>query len=153
GPPEYNDARGRSPSAVPERKAGVLTGPEVLLTLKIAVATVTLLLLASLVALAYGRYRWHGRLNTLFVVLTLSALLGLEVVVRFLNPQLFDYFDEATRRNLSIHLCFALPAALLLPAMLYTGRRHRRSVHVALGLVFSTFWIGTFVTGIFFLPH
>ncbi len=131
----------------------VLTGSEVLLTLKIAVVTVTLLLLASLVALALGQYRWHGRINTVFLVLTLSALLGLEVVVRFLNPQLFDYFDEATRRNLAIHLCFALPAAILLPAMLYTGRLHRRSVHLTLALVFSTCWIGTFVTGIFFLPH
>lgn len=131
----------------------MLTGPQVLLTLKIAVVSVTLLFLASLVALAYGKYRWHGRINTLFFVLTLSALLGLEVVVRFLDPQLFAYFDDATRRNLTIHLCFALPAALLLPAMLYTGRTHRRTFHVTLALAFSVFWVGTFVTGVFFLPH
>jgi ABC-type maltose transport system permease subunit len=131
----------------------VLTGPDVLLTLKIAVVTVTLLFLASLVALARGRYRWHGRINTLFFVLTLSALLGLEVMVRFFDPQLFAYFDEVARRNLSIHLCFALPAAVLLPAMLYTGRTHRRILHVALAVAFSAFWSGTFITGIFFLPN
>jgi uncharacterized membrane protein YozB (DUF420 family) len=117
------------------------------------VVAVTLLLLASLVALARGNYRLHGRLNTAFFVLTLAALLGLEVLVRFLNPQLFDYFDETTRCNLLVHLCFSLPAAALLPVMLFTGWTGRRKVHVTTAVFFSALWIGTFITGIFFLPH
>ena len=28
-----------------------------------------------------------------------------------------------------------------------------RSVHIALGLLFLVLWIGTFVTGVFYLPH
>ena len=131
----------------------MLTGPSVILTLKIAVVAVTLLLLASLAALARGNYRLHGRLNTAFFVLTLSALLGLEVLVRLINPQLFDYFDEDTRRRLLVHLCFALPAAVLLPFMLWTGWTRRRSAHVSVAVLFGALWLGTVITGLFFLPH
>jgi hypothetical protein len=130
-----------------------VTGPQVILILKIAVAAVTVLLLASLAALLGGKYRLHGRLNTVFFVLTLAAVLGLEVVVRLINPHLFDYFDVQTRRALIIHLCFSLPAALLLPAMLFTGLTNRRHLHVRLAILFSVLWTGTFITGIFFLPH
>lgn len=129
------------------------TGPQVILILKVAVATVTVLLLASLVALLRGNYKLHGRINVVFFVLTVSALLGLEVLVRLLDPHVFDYFDESTRRALYIHLGFSLPAAVLLPVMLFTGRTHRRRVHLALAAVFSVLWLGTFITGIFFLPH
>jgi ABC-type spermidine/putrescine transport system permease subunit II len=130
-----------------------LTGPAVILTLKIAVATVTALLLGSLAALAFGRRRLHGRLNTAFAALTAVAVLGLELVIRFIDPRLFDYFDDASRRALTIHLCFSVPSAALLPVMLFTGSRHRTNAHVALGAVFLLLWGGTFVTGIFFLPH
>jgi uncharacterized membrane protein YozB (DUF420 family) len=54
---------------------------------------------------------------------------------------------------LYIHLGFSVPAALVLPAMLYSGLKRYRSVHVSLGVVFLVLWSGTFVTGIFFLPH
>jgi hypothetical protein len=131
----------------------VLTGWNVILTLKIAVAAVTLLLLLSLAALAAGKYRLHGRINMVFFGLTLTALLGLEVLLRGVDPQLFDYFDEDARHALTIHLSFSMPAALLLPLMLFTGVTHRRRVHVMLAALFGIFWIGTFVTGIFFLPH
>jgi hypothetical protein len=131
----------------------VLTGPDIILTLKVAVAAVTVLLLASLVALALGNYRLHGRINVVFFVLTFSALFGLELLVRIIEPGLFDYFDEDMRRALAVHLCFSLPAAALLPAMLYTGLTHRRTVHLVLAAFFGVFWTGTFITGIFFLPH
>ena len=131
----------------------MLTGPTVILTLKVAVATVTAFLLASLVALARGNYRLHGRINLAFFVLTLGAVLGLELVVRVIDPQVFDYFDDATRKALHVHLWFSVPAALLLPVLYATGRGHRRPVHVALALTFAVLWAGTFVTGIFFLPH
>jgi hypothetical protein len=131
----------------------LLTGPAVILTLKVAVAAVTVLLLASLFALARGNYRLHGRINLAFLVLTLTAVLGLELVVRVLDPQVFDYFDETTRRALRIHLMFSVPAALLLPVMYITGRGGRGALHFALALVFAVLWAGTFVTGIFFLPH
>ena len=135
-------------------------GPYVIITLKVAVAAVTVLFLASLVALAKGRYRLHGRLNVVFVTLTLLAVLGLEVVSRLVYPlvsgddrDLFSYFDPATRQALRVHLCFSVPSALMLPVMLYLGLTGRRSWHVALGVLFVLLWAGTFVTGIFFLPH
>lgn len=133
----------------------MLTGPNVILALKVAVGGVTLLLLASLVAVLRGDYRLHGRINLAFFTLTLAALLGLEVLVRFLSPNVFQYVrdDEALYRALTIHLCFSVPSAVLMPAMLYTGLLHHRAWHLAFAWVFGLLWAGTFVTGIFFLPH
>jgi hypothetical protein len=127
----------------------------IILVLKVAVITVTILLLASLVALLRGRYRLHGRLNTAFFVLTLSALIGLEFIARWLNPALFeDYLElHGARAALRIHLAFSVPAALLLTVMLFTGRRHLRKLHIGLGVLFLILWIGTFITGVFYLPH
>jgi uncharacterized membrane protein YozB (DUF420 family) len=133
----------------------VLTAENVILTLKIAVAAVTLLLLASLVALWRGRYRLHGRINIVFFTLTLSALLGLEGIARIIEPEMFNQFFQETGAwtRLYVHLSFSVPAALLLPVMLYTGLRHRRKLHITLALAFAVLWTGTFITGIFFLPH
>jgi uncharacterized membrane protein YozB (DUF420 family) len=128
-----------------------MAGTYVILTLKIAVAAVTVLLLTSLLALWRGNYRLHGRINLAFFTLTLIALLGLEVMVRIIDPAVFSYFDEAARRRLFIHLCFSVPAAIVMPAMLYTGLTHRRGIHLTLAVVFAMLWIGTFITGIFFL--
>jgi hypothetical protein len=83
----------------------------------------------------------------------LAAVLGLEVLVRFIKPDAFDYFDEDTRRALRIHLCFSVPSAVLLPVMYATGWARRRRLHLMLACVFLVLWTGTFVTGIFFLPH
>lgn len=138
------------------RKDGiVLTGPNVILALKVAVAAVTVLLLASLVALARGQYRVHGRINLVFFTLTLAAVLGLELIVRVIDPGVFDYIRRTPEvyRSLNIHLCFSVPSALLMPAMLYTGLKRIRRVHLALACVFGVLWTGTFITGIFFLPH
>ena len=131
----------------------MLTGPNVILALKVAVATVTVLLLASLVALARRNYRLHGRINLAFLVLTLTAVLGLELVIRAYDPALFDYFDEDTRQVMRVHLMFSVPAAVLLPVMYFTGRTGRGRVHVGLAVVFAALWTGTVVTGIFYLPH
>jgi uncharacterized membrane protein YozB (DUF420 family) len=133
----------------------VLTGPVVILGLKVAVAAVTALLLASLVALYFGNYRLHGRINLAFFTLTLVALLGFEGIIQIVQPEIFHYIkgNDELRRALSIHLCFSVPAALMMPAMLYTGLTHRRKVHLALAYLFAVLWLGTFVTGIFFLPH
>ena len=130
-------------------------GPYVILALKIAVSAVTLLLLASLAALARGNYRLHGRINVVFFTLTLLALLGLELLVQFIRPEVFDYIksDPELSRALRIHLCFSVPSAMVMPAMLYTGLTHRRRVHLTLATIFGALWIGTFVTGVFFLPH
>jgi hypothetical protein len=127
----------------------VITGPNIILALKIAVGTVTFLLACSLTALAAGRYRLHGRINLAFFILTLIAVLGLEVVIRFVDRSTFDYLHDDPR--LTIHLCFSVPSALLMPAMLYTGLSHRRTIHLVLACLFGVFWTGTFVTGIFFL--
>ena len=131
----------------------MLTGPDVVLALKAAVLAVTVLFSFSLVALARGQYRLHGQINMLFFVLTVTALLGLEVIVRVIDPAVFSYFDNDPdlRRALSIHLCFSLPAAAVMPLMLYTGLTHRRTIHLRLAAVFSVLWTGTFITGIFFL--
>jgi hypothetical protein len=131
----------------------VLTGPNVILTLKVAVAAVTVLLLASLFAIATGRRRLHGQINFFFFILTLAAVLGLELVIRFVKPDVFDYLDEAARSALRLHLWFSVPAAVLLPVMYFTGRTGRGRLHFALALVFVILWAGTFVTGVFFLPH
>jgi uncharacterized membrane protein YozB (DUF420 family) len=131
----------------------VITGPQVILALKIAVIAVTLLFLLSLAALWRGNYRVHGRINIAFFTLTAVALLALEVLVRIVNKNLFDYFDAETRVVLTIHLCFSLPAAALMAAMLWTGLTHRREVHLYLAGAFTILWIGTFITGVFFLPH
>jgi hypothetical protein len=131
----------------------VLTGPHVILTLKIAVLAVTLLLALSLLVLLRGNYRLHGRINLVFMILTLTAVLGLEFVVRVADPTLFDYFDANTRRSLLIHLCFSVPSAMLLPVMYLTGRLRVRRLHLTLAWLFGALWIGTFVTGIFWLPH
>ena len=47
----------------------------------------------------------------------------------------------------------SLPAAALLPVMLYTGLGRRPAVHLTLAAVFGVLWVGTFVTGVFYLPH
>jgi uncharacterized membrane protein YozB (DUF420 family) len=133
----------------------VLTAENVILTLKIAVIGVTLIFFGSLVALARGNYRLHGRINLAFCVLTLAALLGLEVVARLVEPDLFKEHFTRTQswKALYVHLCFAVPSALALPLMLYTGLRGVRSLHLGLAWVFVVLWTGTFVTGVFFLPH
>ena len=133
----------------------VLSGPNVILGLKVAVGAVTLLLLASLIALALGKVRLHGRINLAFFVLTVTALIVFEVVIRLLNPDAFGYVNRypGLRYALNVHLCFAVPSALLMPAMLYTGLSHRRTAHLVLAFVFGVLWTGTFITGVFFLPH
>jgi uncharacterized membrane protein YozB (DUF420 family) len=130
-----------------------MNGPHVILVLKVAVITATVLLLASLVALWRGRLRLHGRINLIFATATLTAVLGLEVLVRVINPEIFKYFAPETVHALRIHLCFSVPSAMLLPVMLYTGLNHHRTLHLALAVLFSVLWTGTFITGVFFLPH
>jgi hypothetical protein len=129
-----------------------LTGGDVILVLKIAVMAVTALLGSSLIALAQGNYRLHGRINTVFFMLTLTALASLEIIVRLVRPGIFSYLDERSRRALSVHLCFSLPAAVCLPVLLFTGWSGRRRVHLVMAAVFAILWTGTFVTGVFFLP-
>ena len=133
----------------------MLTGPNVILFLKVAVAAVTALLLASLVALAAGNRRLHGRINVAFFALTTVTLIAFELLIRVIRPELFHYIaqNEEVHRRLQIHLCFAVPAALLMPVMLYTGWTGRRGLHVKLAFVFGVLWAGTFFTGVFTLPH
>jgi uncharacterized membrane protein YozB (DUF420 family) len=125
----------------------------VILTLKLAVGAVTVLLVASLVALAAGKPKWHGRINTVFFALTVATVLGFELVIRLLQPDLTAGFTTEQREALTVHLGFAVPAAVMLPAMLYTGRREYKAVHRTLAVLFLALWAGTFVTGVFFLPH
>jgi uncharacterized membrane protein YozB (DUF420 family) len=132
----------------------VLNGPNVILTLKIAVAAVTVLLIASLIAVLRGNYRLHGRLNLIFFTLTLMAVLGLELVVHVLAPDVFAYIkgDDQLRRMLNLHLWFSVPSTFVMPAMLYTGLKGHVRTHLSLAVCFAVLWTGTFITGIFFLP-
>jgi hypothetical protein len=130
-----------------------LTPESVILALKIAVAAVTVLLALSIVALACGRPRLHGRINTIFFILTATTVLVFEGFVRFVDPELTAGFSPEQREALAVHLGFSIPAALLLPIMLYTGLRRHKRVHIALAAIFLVLWAGTFVTGIFYLPH
>jgi len=127
----------------------------VILILKIAVILVTILLACSLTAILLGKKKLHGRINIVFFALTLVALVGLEVVVRLIEPNLFaNWFESRGGRGLlETHLLFAMPSAGLLFVMLFTGLRHYRRIHIGLGLAFLVLWTGTFVTGVFWLPH
>jgi uncharacterized membrane protein YozB (DUF420 family) len=133
----------------------LLTGPNVILALKIAVTGVTVLLLASLLAVMRGNYRLHGRINVIFFTLTLVTILGFEAIIQYIEPSIFNYVKERPdlRQALNIHLCFSVPSALLMPAMLYTGLTHRRRIHLTLAALFGALWIGTVITGVFWLPH
>lgn len=125
----------------------------VILFLKIAVAAVTVLWIGSLIALARGNTRLHGRINIAFFCLTLAALFGLEIVVRIVSPGMFDnYFEPYEETAMTVHLMFSVPSAVLLFVMLFSGLKHQRNFHIATGILFSILWIGTFITGIFFLP-
>jgi hypothetical protein len=127
------------------------TGPQIILALKVLVAAVTVLLVASLIALAAGRPRLHGRINTVFFVLTITTVVGFELLLQFIDVS--AAFDDASREALRVHLWFAVPSAVLLPVMLVTGLKRRKAVHVAVGIAFAVLWSGTFVTGLFYLPH
>ena len=128
------------------------SGPTLILGLKIAVLAVTLILIASLVALTRGDYRLHGRLNLAFFILTVSALIGFETLLQ-LGADVTAHMDADARFALKVHLCFAGPLPVVMGVMLYTGLKHFRRVHVSLSFVFSILWLGTLITGVFFLPH
>ena len=128
------------------------TGPQIILSLKVLVTAVTVLLVASLVALAMKRPRLHGRINVVFFALTMLTVVGFEVLLQFF-VDVSATFDESAREALRTHLYFAIPSAVLLPVMLFTGLARRKAVHVSLGVAFAVVWAGTFVTGVFYLPH
>src|SRR3954470_17867722 len=118
------------------------TGPEIILTLKVLVATVTVLFAAAIVAIAAGRRRLHGRINTAFFALTMITVAGFEVLLQFVDIK--STFDAPAREALRVHLWFAVPSAVVLPAMLLTGRTGHKRLHIALGAVFTLLWAGTF---------
>ncbi len=128
------------------------TGPQIILTLKVLVTAVTVLLAVALWAIASGRKKLHGRLNTAFFLLTLTTVVAFEALLRF-GVDVKATFTEEQRRALLVHLCFAVPSALLLLVMLPSGVRKYKRLHLACGAVFLIAWVGTFVTGVFFLPH
>jgi uncharacterized membrane protein YozB (DUF420 family) len=128
------------------------TGPQIILTLKVLVSVVTVLFLVAIWAIATGRKKLHGRVNTAFFILTMTTVIGFEVLLR-LGSNVTETFTPTQKQALLVHLYFAVPSALLLPLMLLSGMRHWRRLHIACGVLFTLFWIGTFVTGVFFLPH
>ena len=122
------------------------TGPQIILTLKVLVVTVTVLLLASLVALLLKRPRLHGHINTAFFVLTMLTVAAFEALLQWIDVS--SAFDGAARRALRTHLWFSVPSALLLPAMIITGKMRRKQTHLALAIVFLLLWTGTVITGL-----
>ena len=132
----------------------ILTGPNVILALKVAVGLVTVILACAGIAAWRHNYRLHGRLNFVFFVLTMTALVAFEVVIRMIKPDIYEYLkaDPVIYPRLTIHLSFAIPSALLMPVMLWTGMK-KRALHRKLTIVFAVLWTLTFLTGVFFLPH
>lgn len=124
----------------------MLTGPQIILTLKVLVVTVTVLLLASLVALVLKRPRLHGHINTVFFVLTMLTVVVFEVLLQSIDVS--AAFDEAARQALRTHLWFSVPSALLLPAMLITGKMRLKRLHLVIAAAFALLWTGTVVTGL-----
>ena len=59
----------------------MLTGPQVILLLKCAVGLVTILLIASGIALVKRKYRLHGLINTWMASLTLITVMGFIISV------------------------------------------------------------------------
>lgn len=133
----------------------MLTPTFVILSLKCAVTAVTLLLCISLIALYKGKAKLHGRINLVFFILTVGALVLFEVATRLLDPGLFDAFwkDPAVSSLLRIHLGFAVPSAILMCVMIFTGLKRRIRLHRKVSWFFLACWIGTFYTGIFWLPN
>jgi hypothetical protein len=126
------------------------TGPQIILTLKVLVATVTVLLLASLVALLLKRPRLHGHINTAFFALTMLTVIAFETVLQWVDVS--ATFDDAARQALRTHLWFSIPSALVLPAMFISGKMRLKRLHLVLAAVFGTLWTGTVITGLG-LPH
>lgn len=133
----------------------MLTPTLVILSLKTAVTAVTVLLFLSLVALYRGNVSLHGRINMVFFILTVAALFVFEVVTRMMDPLLFQsiWKDADLAAKLRIHLGFALPSALLMGVMMFTGIKHKAVLHKRISWVFLICWTGTFLTGIFWLPN
>jgi uncharacterized membrane protein YozB (DUF420 family) len=133
----------------------LLTPTLVILSLKYAVGAVTVLLCISLVALANGKVRLHGKINLIFFILTLAALFLFEIVVRMIDPVLFTglWKNAELAKSLKIHLWFAVPSALLMGIMLFTGLRRLKTWHRGVSVIFLVCWFGTFYTGIFWLPN
>src|SRR3954466_1867737 len=128
------------------------TGPEILLTLKVLVTAVTVLFAAAVAAIVTGNKRLHGRLNAVFFALTLTTVFGFELLIR-LGTDVTASFSPEARAALRVHLSFSVPAAVLLPVMFWSGWTGRRRLHLPLAVAFTVLWAGTFVTGVFFLPH
>lgn len=130
----------------------MLTGPTIILTLKVLVSAVTVLFVAAILAIANGNKRLHGRINTAFFILTMTTVVGFELLVR-LGWDLTAGFSDPAKQALYVHLGFAIPSAVLLPLMMLSARMGWKTLHVATGCLFTVLWVGTFVTGVFFLPH
>ena len=130
----------------------MLSGPDIILTLKVLVTAVTVLFAAAVWAIATGRKKLHGRINTAFFALTLTTVVGFEVLLR-LQGNVTEHFTPAEKQALLVHLCFAGPSAVLLLVMMGSALLKWKRFHLACGLLFAALWAGTFVTGVFFLPH
>ena len=102
-------------------------------------------------ALAAGRPRLHGRINTAVFALTILTVSGFEVLLQFVDVK--STFGPAARDALRVHLWFAVPSAAVLPLLFVTGVTGHKRLHVGLSSAFTVLWVGTFVTGVFFLPH
>lgn len=130
----------------------MLSGPEIILTLKVLVSVVTVLFAAAVCAIATGRKKLHGRINTAFFILTLTTVIGFEVLLR-VQGNVTDHFTPEEKQALYLHLWFAVPSAALLLVMMGSALLKWKRFHIACGLLFAVLWAGTFVTGVFFLPH
>lgn len=129
------------------------TGPQIILGLKVAVALVTLILIASGICLAMKKPRLHGILNSILTMLLLVTVIVFEVLIRIVGIDVKAHMNEQARFALKIHLCFVIPLTPILLWMLITGWKRRIRMHLAVSVLFLILWTGMFITGMFFLPH
>ena len=127
-------------------------GSTIIFTLKVLVCTVTVLFAVAVWAILTGRKRLHGRVNTVFFILTMTTVIGFELLLR-IGGDITATFTPEARQALRIHLMFAVPAAAIMPVMFWSGWTQRKRLHLPLAVLFTLAWIGTFITGVFFLPH
>jgi hypothetical protein len=128
------------------------TGPQVILILKIAVISTTILLAASIVALAKKRPRLHGQLNVWVAILLLSAVILFEGVIRLLGVDVTEHMNAQAQLILKIHLFFVIPLIPFLILMLMSGLGRRIKIHLQFTAVFLILWLGMLITGMM-LPH
>ncbi len=113
---------------------------------QIVVSINTLLFIIGVLQAKKGNIEIHKKINGIAGLTTLVGVVGLVVTILMG----WDYSQITTPTRMLIHRCFAVPLLPLLIAVMYTGIKHKASLHKKLIPVMSFFWVGTLTTGWWF---